>query len=385
MSFIDYPRTIDKIFGKFTGPRFSVKLWDGQEYFYGTGTSKTFTLTIRDKAMARRLLMEGDFGFGEAYVEGRITVGGDLEACLRLQHELNYAPGSLGQIGQKIATSIAKIVRPRSRKENIAYHYDLGNDFFRMLLDGETMSYSAGRYKTGSEDLVSAQREKLDLICRWLDLPAGASVLDLGFGWGSFAVYAAKKMGWNITGYTLSDAQFEYCRHRIKNIRMENIITLEHRDMVQGLPTKQFDAIVLLESIEHVGRARLFPFFRQLKNALKPDGSVYIQATSRHRPNPPDRFMAKYVFPGGYLPAKEEYYAAARASGLVVEKFRDDTSDYILTMAQWIKNLESHRAEIEKKLGESVYRLWELWMHGIKVAFEAKSVGLFRVYLRLPK
>src|SRR3989344_972007 len=94
MSFIDYPRTIDKIFGKFTGPRFSVKLWDGQEYFYGTGTSKTFTLTIRDKAMARRLLMEGDFGFGEAYVEGRITVGGDLEACLRLQHELNYAPGS---------------------------------------------------------------------------------------------------------------------------------------------------------------------------------------------------------------------------------------------------------------------------------------------------
>jgi cyclopropane-fatty-acyl-phospholipid synthase len=385
---MNYPRIIDTIFDRFTGPRFSVKLWDGKEYFYGTGSGSAFTLIIHDKATARRLLTQGDFGFAEAYVEGRVTVRGNLEACLRLQHELNYTPRFLSRLGQKIALATARIAtmaRPRNRKKNITYHYDLSNDFFRILLDTETMSYSAGRYTAGSEDLASAQKEKLDLICRWLDLPAGASVLDLGFGWGAFAVYAAKKMDWHITGYTLSDAQFEYCGQLIKSIRMENVITLEHRDMVKGLPANQFDAIVMLESIEHVGRPRLFHFFRQLKNALKPGGSVYIQATSRYSPNPPDRFMSKYVFPGGYLPAKEEYYAAARQAGLVVEKFQDDTSDYVLTMAQWIKNLESNRAEIEQKLGESIYRLWELWMHGIKVAFEARAIGLFRVHMRLPK
>lgn len=379
---MNYLHVIDEIFSQFTGPRFSVKLWDGQERFYGTGPSSTFTLVIDDEATVQRLLAEGALGFGESYMEGKLRVEGDLEAYLGLRHQFKHVRRSLRLA---IATLLAMWSTPRNRKDQIAYHYDLGNDFFHMLLDHKTMSYSAGRYEAGSESLESAQQKKIELVCRWLNLPTDASVLDLGFGWGGFATHAAKNLHWNITGYTLSNAQLEYCRKLVKEKHLEKLISLEYRDMLEDLPTAQFDAIVMIESIEHVGQKRLVPFIGQLKELLKPGGSLYIQATGRYKPHPVDKWTLKYVFPGGYLPAKEELITAAAQAGLVVEEFQDDTPDYIRTMTEWIKNLESHRADIETKFDKPFYRLWELWMHGAKVAFEVNSMSLFRIRLRRPK
>ena len=378
---MNYSRVIDEIFSQFNGPRFSIKLWDGSERYYGSGTSTAFTLVIDDAITAQRLLAQGALGFGEAYMEGRLRIEGDLEAYLRLRHQFKYVRGSLRLLW---ATFLASRSIPRDRKDQIAYHYDLGNDFFQMILDHETMSYSGGRYETGSESLASAQLKKLEFICNWLDLPAGASVLDLGSGWGGFASHAAKKFKWKIIGYSLSNAQLEYCRKNIKKNRLEHLISFEDRDMGEDLPNHQFDAIVMLESIEHVGQQRLAPFFNRLKQTLKPGGSLYIQATGRYKPRPVDRWTLKYVFPGGYLPAKEELLTAASQAGLEIEEFRDDTPDYLLTMTEWIKNLESHRADIERKFDPSFYRLWELWMHGAKVAFEINSMNLFRVRLKRP-
>ena len=379
---MNYSRVIQEIFIQFKGPKFSVKLWDGKEYFYGTGSSTTFTLVIEDEKIAQRLLAQGALGFGEAYMEGRLKVEGNLEAYLRLRHQFKHVRRSLRLMW---ATFLASRSVPRDRKDQIAYHYDLGNDFFQMILDQETMSYSAGRYETGSEDLATAQKKKLVLICQWLNLPTGASILDLGSGWGGFAQYAAKNMQWHITGYTLSNAQFEYCQQLIRTNHLEDLVSFEYRDMVEDLPTSQFDAIVMIESIEHVGKQRLSPFFQKLKQVLRPGGSLYIQATGRYKPRPVDRWTLKYVFPGGYLPAKEELLAAANQAGFSVEEFRDDTPDYLRTMTEWIKNLENHREDIERKFDQSFYRLWELWMHGAKVAFEVGSMSLFRMHLRRPK
>ena len=379
---MNYSRTIDEIFSHFNGPRFSIKLQDGQERFYGTGSSTTFTLVIEDEKIAQRLLAQGALGFGEAYMEGRLKVEGNLEAYLRLRHQFKHVRRSLRLMW---ATFLASRSVPRDRKDQIAYHYDLGNDFFQMILDQETMSYSAGRYETGSEDLATAQKKKLALIYQWLNLPTSASILDLGFGWGGFAQYAAKNMQWHITGYTLSNAQFEYCQQLIRTNHLEDLVSFEYRDMVEDLPTSQFDAIVMIESIEHVGKQRLSPFFQKLKQVLRPGGSLYIQATGRYKPRPVDRWTLKYVFPGGYLPAKEELLAAANQAGFSVEEFRDDTPDYLRTMTEWIKNLENHREDIERKFDQSFYRLWELWMHGAKVAFEVNSMSLFRMRLKRPR
>ena len=379
---VNYSRVIQEIFSQFNGPKFSIKLWDGNEYFYGTGSVTTFTLVFEDEKTVQRLLAQGALGFGEAYMEGKLKVEGDLEAYLRLRHQFKHVRRSLRLI---FATFLSSRSVPWDRKDQIAYHYDLGNDFFQMVLDHETMSYSAGRYETGSESLASAQQKKLSLMGQWLNLPAGASILDLGSGWGGFAQYAAKNMQWHVTGYTLSNAQLEYCRELIRAKDLEKLVSFEYRDMADDLPSSQFDGVIMIESIEHIGQKKLPQFFEQLHKTIKPGGPLILQLTGRYKPRPVDKWTLKYVFPGGYLPAKEELISAATQAGFLVEEFRDDMPDYLRTMTEWIKNLERHRADIERKFDPSFYRLWELWMHGAKVAFEINSMSLFRIRLRRPK
>ncbi len=172
---MNYSNVIDEIFSQFKGPRFSIKLWDGSERYYGSGTSASFTLILEDAMTAKRLLSQGALGFGESYMEGKLRIEGDIEAYLRLRHQFKRVRRSWRLI---FATFLATRSVPKERKDQIAYHYDLGNDFFQMILDHETMSYSAGRYEIGSEDLATAQQKKLELISEWLNLPVGALILD---------------------------------------------------------------------------------------------------------------------------------------------------------------------------------------------------------------
>lgn len=377
-----YSKMLHKIFSQIHGPKFSLKLWDIQERFYGTGPSTTFTIIIDSEETVKRLLTQGSLGFGEAYMEGHIDIEGDLEAYLRLRHQFKHVNPPLRLIWKRF---LMKKTSLREREGHISRHYDLGNDFFKMILDSQTMSYSAGFYEQGSETLEEAQQKKIELVSHWIDLPPGAKVLDLGFGWGGFAQYTAEKRGWNITGYTLSNAQLQYCQEWNETNHAQQSISLEHRDMLGNMTSDQFDAIIMLESIEHIGQKEFVPFFRKLQNSLKPGGFLYIQTTGRYVSRPVDKWTLKYVFPGGYLPAKKELLTAALKAGLVVEKFQDNTPDYIHTMTMWIKNLESHQVEIEDKFGKSFYRLWKLWMHGAKVSFEVNSMNLFRLYIRRPK
>jgi cyclopropane-fatty-acyl-phospholipid synthase len=378
---MDYLKVIDEVFAQFTGPRFSIRLWDGSERYYGSGTAKAFTLVIDDAQTARRLIAEGALGFGEAYMENKLRIEGDIEAYLRLRHQFRHVRRSWRLV---LATLLAKATSPYGRKGQIAQHYDLGNDFFRMVLDPETMSYSAGRYEEGNESLSQAQSRKLEYICELLDLPTHARVLDLGSGWGGFAVHAAKTRGVRTVGYTLSNAQREYCQELVVKERVEDLATFEYRDMVSRIQSDQFDAIVAIESIEHVGKPKLMPFFLELYQALKPGGSAYIQVTGRYQPRAVDPWTLKYVFPGGYLPAKEELLRGAASAGFSVKRFDDDTSDYIHTMGDWIQNLEQNRVAIERKFDPAFYRLWELWMHGARAAFSVGSMRLFRIHLTKP-
>ena len=379
---MDYSRVIDEIFGQFSGPRFAIKLWNGKEHYYGTGESTTFTLIINDEMTVKRLLAQGALGFGESYMEGKLRIEGDIEAYLKLRHQFKHVRRSWRLI---FATFLSRWSIPRNRKDQISYHYDLGTDFFQMFLDHETMSYSAGRYKDGSETLAIAQQKKLSLICQWLDLPINARVLDLGSGWGGFAQYTARSKQWHITGYTLSKAQLEYCQNLVKTNHLKELIKFEYRDIIEDLPDVLFDGVTMIESIEHVGQKKLSRLFTQLYKVLKPGGSLVLQLTGRYKPRPVDLWTLKYVFPGGYLPAKEELLTAANQAGFLVKEFRDDTPDYLNTMTEWMKNLENHRTEIELKFGKPFYRLWELWMHGAKVAFELNSMNLFRIHFERPK
>jgi cyclopropane-fatty-acyl-phospholipid synthase len=378
---MNYLSVMDEIFSQFKGKKFSVKLWDGSVKSYGDSGECTFTIVIKDVNTARSLLADGSLGFGEAYTDGRLDIEGDLDEYLRLRHQFKRVKKTPRLI---FSTILAKLSTPFNRRSQISYHYDIGNDFFEMILDKETMSYSSGVFKHSSDDISLSQNNKLDLVFNWLDIKQGDSIIDLGFGWGGFIKYATQKAKCYITGYTLSQAQLRYTQNLINNGNLSDLVKLEYRDMIDDLPKKQFDCAVMLESIEHVGKKRLPKFFKNIKEVIKPNGLLYIQLTGRYKIRSVDRWILKYVFPGGYLPSKGEILDSASKAGFVLEKFQDDTSDYIKTITVWIQNLERNKEKIESMFGSNFYRLWRLWMHGAKVSFETEYMNLFRILFRNP-
>lgn len=376
---MNYIKVIDKIFKQSNGLKFSIKFWDGQEIYYGSGESIEFTIIISDAMTARRLLAEGSIGFGEAYMDERIKIEGDLDSYLRLRHQFKKKKFSLSLA---MAIFFAKRNIPKSRGAQIAQHYDIGNSFFEMILDSDTMSYSAGLYEDPTDSLSDAQKNKLEYICAWLDLPEDSKVLDLGSGWGGFAKYVAQKFNWSILGYTLSQAQINYCQKMVKENNLADLVSVEYKDIVNNFSDIKYDGIVMIESIEHMGQKNIQPLFNKVSKVLKPGSSFVIQSTIRNKIRSIDRWTLKHIFPGGYLPSKDELIQAALSEGFKVEHIIDNNQDYIKTVNEWIKNLENNREKIEKMFDKKFYRKWELWLHGTKMSFEMGSIGLLRLHLK---
>lgn len=376
---MDYIHVVDEIFRQFKGQKFSIKLWDGKTRHYGAGKISAFTLTIKTPETVQRLISQGSLGFGESYMNGSLQIEGDIETYIKLRHQFKHIRKSWRMILAKFLSD-RKI--PKDRKSQISYHYNLGNEFFKMILDGKTMMYSSARYEKDTETLAKAQENKLKLISNWLELPKNAHILDLGSGWGGFAIYSTRIYRWNITGFTLSSKQLEYSKSLIEKNKLKSQVSFHERDITKPLPHKKYDGIVVIEAIEHVGQKSLPDFFQELKKSLKPESPLIIQTTGRYQFRRVDRWTLKYVFPGGYIPTKDELLKNAIEAGFTIENFRDDTQDYIYTISEWIHNLEKNQAKIEAMFDESFYRLWHLWMHGAKVNFELGDMSLFRMKLR---
>ncbi|MBP6868834.1 MAG: class I SAM-dependent methyltransferase [Candidatus Pacebacteria bacterium] len=375
---MDYLRILDDIFSQFSCPAFATRLWDGKTRTYGNEGTPEFTLVINDEKTARRLVREGALGFGESYMDGSLDIEGDLEAYMRTRHQFKYVKPSLELL---TATLLSRLTSPFTRSGHIAKHYDLGNDFFALFLDTETMSYSAGLYTDEKDTLEIAQRNKLSYVHELLALPPEARVLDLGSGWGGFMKSCVQRNHY-VDGYTLSKAQLTFVQNMIREEGAGKHASVSYQDMTQPFPKGTYDAVVSIESIEHVGRLHLSSFFRNVHQALKLGGQAYIQATGRYAYRAVDPWTLKYVFPGGYLPTKDELIRSATQAGFTIAEFRDDTDDYIRTMTEWIQRLEKNQETIERMFDSEFYRLWKLWMHGAKVAFELNSMSLFRMHIR---
>lgn len=378
---MDYIRVVDEIFNKFHGKKFAIRFWDEKLHYYGSGGSAQFILLIRDAMTLKRLLSQGAIGFGEAYVDGRLKIEGNIDDYLRLRYEFRVKKYSLYI---RVAAFLSRISVPKGRKSQIAQHYDTGNSFFKLFLDNKTMSYSCGKYYNKNECLEFSQENKLRFLCEWLKLSSGANILDLGSGWGGLASYAAKNYKWKVKGYTLSKAQLEYCLQLKKQSDIGDLLSFEYFDILNHFPKYKFDGITMIESMEHIGQKNILPFFQKIKEILNPGCSFVVQCTVRQKNTSIDRWTLKYIFPGGYLPSKEELMDNAIKAGFIVEESINDYQDYIYTLTEWIKNLETNKEKIEREYGEKFYRRWELWMHGSKVAFESGAIGLVRLHFKLP-
>ena len=379
------------ILKKFKNLQFGyIHLTDGAEsYSYGDNSSEMkVEMEILSSEFYVFLGSGGLLGVTEAYTAGYWRAD-DIVTLIRLIIKNS-------KVMEKLDSGWAKLIRPlntyihRKRqntlsgsKENILAHYDLSNDFYKLWLD-ETMTYSCGVFENDKSTLNEASIEKLDRICRKLDLKPNDNILEIGTGWGSFAIHAAKKYGCHITTTTISDAQYEYAKQRIIDEGLESKIKLLNQDYRNLSGT--FDKIISIEMIEAVGHEYVELFFQKVSKLLKKDGLFALQGITfnDHKfdeyKNSVD-FIKKYIFPGSCLISISQITNAIKnRTDLEVVNLEDISKHYSKTLYEWRKNFMNVLPEV-KSLGFSnaFINMWEFYLIYCEAGFIERNIGDYQV------
>ncbi len=360
---------------------------DGQRHRFGEISDRVAlqaVISVHHPQFYTRLLFGGSIGAAEAYMEG-LWSADDLTMVMRIlalnQKAFEGMEKGLARLPApfyKFYHFVRKNTKTGSRK-NILAHYDLGNDFYALFLD-ETMTYSCGIFEHDHSTLKDASEAKYDRICRKLQLAAGDRVVEIGTGWGGFALYAAQKYGVHVTTTTISDQQHEFARQRIKTAGLEDRITLLNKDY-RDLRGK-FDKLVSIEMIEAVGHHFLPAFFRTCSRLLKEDGMMALQAITigdqifdRHKRSVD--FIKRYIFPGSCIPSITAISKAiAAATDLRLIHLDDITAHYARTLHEWRRrffaNIEKIRA---MGFSDTFIRMWEYYLCYCEGGFAERYIG----------
>ncbi|MCA3189078.1 MAG: class I SAM-dependent methyltransferase [Cupriavidus sp.] len=362
---------------------------DGEEAIYGDPhEAPGARLTLHDWRACESILRAGDIGFAEAYRAGWVDTP-DLVGMLRLALENESVLSGaidgawLGRRWYQLRQLLRRNTRRGSRR-NIYAHYDLGNAFYAMWLD-ETWSYSAAYFDGhGERSLAAAQEAKYAHICDTLALKPGMRVLEIGCGWGGFAVHAARR-GVNVHGVTISPAQLAQARIRIEQAGMTDRVTLELRDYrdLQGI----YDAVVSIEMFEAVGQAYWPVFFDQVHRRLRPGSQAVVQSITiddarfdayRYGSD----FIRETIFPGGMLPSPERFAHAASRSGFSSRQVLAFGKDYAETLRRWRERFEAQAGGI-LALGfdEPFLRTWRLYLCYCEAGFDAGRIDVMQFLL----
>lgn len=272
----------------------------------------------------------------------------------------------------------------KTNKENVHYHYDLSNAFYALFLDSE-MVYTCAYFRDWNNDLATAQRDKLDMICRKLRLKPGDHLLDIGCGWGALVCHAAKHYGVRAVGVTLAEEQFAFAKEKVTRLRLQKKVTIELRDysLVKG----QFDKIASIGMFEQVGVANYPTYFKTVHRLLKP-GGLYLHHTIALRSAAYDRLHKKksqttlavlrYIFPGGELDHLGMSIANLERYGFEVRDVEAWREHYARTTRLWHDRLYAKRAAAEREVGSVMTRLWLAYLAGVSIGFSRNSVGIFQ-------
>lgn len=384
-------RLVQQVFARWRYGSLSVILPDGQRLeFAGSEAGPHAEFEIRDYAMLRKCLLRGDIGFAEAYMDGdwdspNLTL--TLEAFLRNESAWDDV-GTGGWISRLLTHTLHRL-RRNSRsgsRRNIAYHYDLGNAFYALWLD-ETWAYSSAVFERPGQALAEAQRNKFRLMLERLDLKPEHHLLEIGSGWGGFALYAARETGCRVTSITLSQEQLDEARRRAEAEGLSDRVEfklLDYRDL-QG----QYDRLVSIEMYEAVGEQYWPQYFGTLQRALKPGGRAAIQGITidhsifdYYRQNVD--FIQTYIFPGGMLASREVFAERATQAGLRVEDARFYGPHYADTLQEWHRRVWQSRERILQMFDRRFLRMWHYYLAYCEVGFRLGRIDLMQVTLHKP-
>jgi cyclopropane-fatty-acyl-phospholipid synthase len=392
---------------------FNVRFWDGVTVMATVGASTNGDIPAngaaptffvrRPSALAHFLRAPGTLGLGRAYVDGTLVVD-DLDAAFIVVDEWRPPPLSgrdRARLGMALAAAAApgglprrpslelilrgRLHTPERDSAAIRYHYDVGNEFFALFLD-ESMTYSCAIFSRGATTLEEAQRTKLELVASKLDLKPGMRLLDVGCGWGSFAIHAARNHGVQVTGITLSPAQAELARKRVAEAGLQGQVEIRVEDYRQ-LPGESFDAIASIGMSEHVGDSQIDVYARTLFGLLRPGGTLLNHAIAGMDPDDlplEDLFSTRYVFPDGEtLPLSRVQLAFERA-GFHTQHIEGFREDYAVTLRHWAQRLDEHLERARELAGAERTRVWRLYLRAARHGFDEALTAVYQVRTRKP-
>jgi len=412
---------LDLAFGPPFERDYDIRLWDGTIQHGGASPSADFALFIRRRGALRRMLLPpSELSIVEAFISNDIEIEGNVESAMGLTDAIGKRIQSVGGIARLIPKVLAlprddeapplnetrygrslRLLTPRSRKSaaaEIRFHYDVGNDFYALWLD-PNMLYTCAYYRKESDDLATAQINKLNHICRKLRLEPEERLLDIGCGWGGLVMHAAENFGVQATGITLSAAQAEWAQKRIVDRGLGDRCRVEVMDF-RDLPINaRFDKISSVGVTEHVAQDQQPAYFARAFQALEPGGLFLnhceVSTRAARRTNSlgerisrwlwkRNQFIDKYVFPDAKLVPLASVIRSAERVGFEVRDVESLREHYMMTLRAWGRGLERRKAEAIGLVGERTYRVWRLYMSAGAFGFRAAGLNIVQTLLARP-
>ena len=398
-------RILRRLLTNFRGSA-AFRIWNDVTHTVG-GAVPAFTLVVRDPVVLRRLVLRrSSLLLADAFFRGLLDFEGDLYAAIRLKHHFEDLDLSLsercallldamrlptklppGAAGGVVALAGGKSAFAHQHSRNsdraaVSYHYDVSNRFYGLWLD-EQMVYSCALFETPGDSLEQAQRNKLDHICRKLRLAPGQCLLDIGCGWGALVCWAARHYGVHAHGITLSQRQCDYARQRIAAEGLQDLATVELRDYRDLQGDGVYDRVASVGMFEHVGLANLPVYNATVHRILRP-GGLFLNHGITHdeegwNHTVDSEFINRYVFPDGELDTVSNIQLGMERAGFEIHDVEALRPHYALTLRQWVRRLESAHEEAAREVGETVYRIWRLYMAACALEFEDGGTGIYQI------
>jgi cyclopropane-fatty-acyl-phospholipid synthase len=374
---------------------FRIELWDGSA-LASTDGGPTFALRS-PQALGHVLRSPGQLGVGRAYVSGALDVD-DVEAALRLLDSWSPPPIELRERARIAAAAVRAgalrsvphvpdaELRPRGRRHSIdrdrrsvRHHYDVSNEFFQLFL-GMEMTYSCAIFSRGAKTLEEAQETKLEMVCTKLGLEAGMRVLDVGCGWGSFAVHAATRHGAHVTGITLSEPQAARARERAREAGVADRVEIRVQDY-RELGGERFDRVASIGMVEHVGAVNIDAYTRHIVDALEPGGVLLNHGIARLRHGDPEAgpFSERFVFPDAAPLHLSRTVSAFEKTGATIDHVEGFAPDYAETLRHWARRLDDNLEEATRLAGPERLRVWRLYLRAARRGFESGFTSVYQV------
>ena len=364
---------------------------NGQKYICGNPkTINPITVKLLKENLNWKLILDPELEFPEAYMRNEIIIE---NASLK-----EFLMDLVKNLGRREVTSASYISKrifqlwryvsnfnlPGKSRKNVEHHYDIGGEkgekLYDIFLDRKHRLYSCAYWKEDTKNLEDAQQNKIDHIVKKLDIKQGQKILEVGCGWGGMAFEIAKQKGCEVTGISLSKNQINYCKQKAKELGLDNQVNFELADYreIKG----EYDRIYSVGMFEHVGKKFYKAFFESMNKLLKNDGIFLLHTIGVvDKPSPPNKFINKYIFPGGVCPSLSQIIQPIEKTGLIVADSETLIRHYDKTLESWLERFLNKRKEVKDLFDEKFVKMWEFYLASCAAAFKYRDLAVFQLQI----